>query len=145
MIKDHYQYVASITEENYLFISEGIKGKILKFVEFTHLINNDWNLGFGDLKGGIVDGVIMTNNQDVVKVIGTVAKITYEFFNKYPYAVVIIKPVDDKRKKLYNIVFQRHFKDIDARFHILAYIGGRKESYLSSKIYDSFELSLKQK
>ncbi len=48
MIKEHYQYIASTTDESYLFVSEGIKGKILKFVEFTHLINNDWNLGFGD-------------------------------------------------------------------------------------------------
>ncbi len=143
MIKDHYPYIASNTALNYLFFSEGVKGKILKFVEFTHLVDKDWNLGFGDLKDGFVDGVVMSNNQDVVKVIGTVAKITYDFFANHPHAVVVITPVDEKRKKLYNIVFQRHVKDIEPLFHIFAYISGQKESYLPSKMYDSFELSLK--
>ncbi len=76
----------------------------------------------------------MSNNEDVVKVIATVAKITYEFFDNHPQSIVIIKPIDEKRKKLYSIVFQRHFKDIlktSTRFSILLLIlvGEKKPIY----------------
>jgi hypothetical protein len=143
MIEDYYKYVAATKGESFMFVSEGIKGTILKFVEFTPLTNDDWNLGFGDFKNGEIDDIVMTNNQDVIKVIRTVAQITIEFFKKYPHAIVVIKPVDEKRKKLYNIVFQRHFAEIDALFDIIAYLGIRKEIYHVETIYDSFELSLK--
>ena len=92
-----------------------------------------------------VDDKVMTNNQDVVKVIGTVAKVTYVFFDNYRDAIVAIKPVDEKRKKLYNIVFQRHYDVLKAEFHILGLKNDEVEIYSPEKLYDSFELFLKSK
>jgi hypothetical protein len=145
MIKETYPYVQVENKLIYGFNSEGINGVILKIVIFTPMRNRKWNLGFGDWQNNDVDDVVMTNNHDIVKVIGTVAKITYDFFEKYPNAVVVIKPVDEKRKKLYNIVFQRHFKVMMNDFQIVAKKGSRKKIYFPEKMYDSFELSLKSK
>jgi methyltransferase-like protein len=122
-----------------------VKGKILKVIIFTLEEDGKWNLGFGDWENNNVDDKVMTNNQDVVKVIGTVAKVTYEFFDNYPNAIVVIKPVDEKRKKLYNIVFQRHYDAIKEDFHILTLKDDRIEVYSPAQSYDSFELFLKSK
>ena len=112
---------------------------------FTPTQNGKWNLGFGDWRNDDVDDRVMTNNHDVVKVIGTVAKITYDFFKLYPDAVVVIEPVDEKRKKLYNVVFQRHYAVIDNDFQIMALKEEILEVYSPIKMYDRFELFLKSK
>jgi hypothetical protein len=146
MIEETYRYVQVPDELVYVFRSEGINGVIKKIVIFTPIGKNKWNLGFGDWQNNDIDDKVMTNNHDVVKVIGTVAKITYAFFEKYPDAFLIIKPVDEKRKKLYNIVFQRHYQTLISEFKIVAQIKKRqKEVYLPKKMYDRFELSLKSK
>jgi hypothetical protein len=146
MIKDTYPYVQVRDELAYVFRSEGINGVVVKVVIFTPTEDGKWNLAFGDWRNRDIDDKVMTNNHDVVKVIGTVAKVTYDFFEKYPDAVVVIKPVDDKRKSLYNIVFKRHYSTATNHFQILAQkLGRRKEVYSPKKTYDIFELSLKHK
>jgi methyltransferase-like protein len=146
MIEETYPYVPIKDTLFFGFISEGINGDIFKIVMFTPIKNGKWNLGFGDWKNNDVDDKVMTNNHDVVKVIGTVAKITYDFFKEYPNTVLVIDPVDEKRKKLYNIVFQRHHQSIINNFKIIGKIQGQgKQIYSPKKIYDSFELSLKLK
>jgi hypothetical protein len=145
MIKDAYAYFPIGDNLFYGFFSEGVKGRIPKVIVFTFEENEKWNLAFGDWKNNDFDDNVMTNNHDVVKVISTVAKATYEFFDNYPDAILVIKPVDEKRKKLYNIVFQRHFEIIRNDFKIIGFIGKRKRIYSPKDMFDSFELSLKSK
>jgi hypothetical protein len=145
MIKDIYPYFHIKDNRIYTFFSEGVKGKIQKVIIFTLEKDGKWNLAFGDWENNDVDDKVMTNNQDVVKVIGTVAKVTYEFFDNYPDAIIVIKPVDEKRKKLYNIVFQRHYNALKEEFHILGINNDVEEVYSPEKMYDSFELFLKSK
>jgi hypothetical protein len=146
MIKDAYPYFPIGDNLFYGFWSEGVKGRILKVIVFTfERRKRKWNLAFGDWKNSGLDDKVVTNNQDVVKVIGTVAKVTYQFFDDYPNAVLVIDPVDEKRKKLYNIVFQRHFETIKKEFKIIGFIGDKRRIYSPMKMYDSFELSLKSK
>ena len=143
MITDSYRYLAVKHKTRFIFESEGNQGQIIKIVQFTQLENNEWNLGFGDLKDGTIDDSIMSSNQDAFKVIKTVAKVVTVFFQEYPQSRVIIKPIDDKRKKLYNYVFQRHNNDIEHIFNVVGvsnYIG---ENYSPQKNYDSFEITLK--
>ena len=61
-------------------------------------------------KKGKIDDIVVTNNYDVAKVMRTIAKIVYVFFEHYPERTVYIEPVDEKRKRLYNLIFQRHFE-----------------------------------
>ena len=82
MIKEPYPYFPITDDLFFGFRSEGVKGSILKIVIFTLVEKGKWNLGFGDLRNNDIDDEVMTNNQDVVKVIGTVAKITYDFLEE---------------------------------------------------------------
>ena len=146
MIKDIYPYSQIGEHQLFAFVSEGINGDIYKLIAFTPTDDGKWNLGFGDWQdNGDVDDRVMTNNHDVVKVIGTVAKVTYDFFKKYPDAVVVIDPVDEKRKRLYNFVFQRHYAFISNDFHIIGEKNRVSEVYSTVKMYDLFELFLKSK
>jgi hypothetical protein len=143
MIKEAYQYVDVKEGKLFVFQSEGPQGLIVKIVQFTHEGNDIWNLGFGDLDNGGINDNIVTNNHDAMRVIRTVAKITLEFFEKYPSCTIKIRPVDEKRKKLYNIVFKRHFKDIEPIFDVIGSRLGKYETYLPLKYYDKFQLKLK--
>jgi hypothetical protein len=143
MITDSYEFLTTARKTRYIFESEGNQGKIIKIVIFTPLEKGEWNLGFGDLREGIIDDSIVSNNQDVFMVMKTIAKIIFVFFQEYPNSIIVIKPVDEKRKRLYNAIFQRHFKDIDPDFNIIGLLENKKNSYSSQINYDSFEISLK--
>ena len=111
MIEQPYPYNVLIPKTHYFFESIGEKS-VFKIVQFDLIDGNLWNLGFGDLNNGLVDDSIITNNQDAHKVIRTVAKIAIDFLAEYPNYTLEITPVDEKRKRLYNGVFQKYFKDI---------------------------------
>ena len=143
MIDKHYRFLGSKNYTRYFFESEGKQGKIVKIVQFTFYKDNRWNLGFGDWKRGNIDDTIVSNNHDAIMVIRTVAKITLDFIEKYPDRIVYIEPVDEKRKKLYNLVFQRHFVEIEPLFDVIGYISEDSEAYSLEKNYDSFDIKLK--
>ncbi|HFA50167.1 MAG TPA: hypothetical protein ENJ95_14245 [Bacteroidetes bacterium] len=85
------------------------------------------------------DGAV-SNNNDFVKVLSTVAFCAYEFVNEYPGAIIQIKPVDEKRRKLYNAVFKRHHRAISEKFNISGTIKGNKTDYDPGQYFDWFEL-----
>jgi protein tyrosine phosphatase len=143
MITEAYSYIAIENKTVFVFHSEGSQGTIVKVVEFTLTDEKTWNLGFGDWSNGDIDDTIVTNNHDAMRVIRTVAKATIEFLEEYPKRVITIQAVDEKRNKLYNLVFQRHFKEIEPIFDVFGLIKGKKESYSTQKYYERFELKLK--
>ena len=145
-VKDAYLYTGLNRKTRYFFISEGENKRIVKTVVFSPLGNRLWNLGFGDLQySGYIDDSVVSNNDDLIKVISTVAKIAYEFSDKYPLRRIQIKPVDEKRKGLYNHVFRRHYDTIDANFDIIGINEQERETYSPKKNYDIFELNRKIK
>jgi hypothetical protein len=143
MITDAYDYLDSKHKTRFAFQSEGVQGKVIKIIQFEKSKDGKWNLGFGDWRKGKIEDSIMTNNQDAIKVFRTVAKATFEFLNEYPTSIIVIEAVDDKRKRFYNLIFQRHFKELEPIFLIIGIIKKHKESYNPHKFYDSFEISLK--
>jgi hypothetical protein len=145
MIEETYPYFPIKDDVLYGFVSEGVRGAIFKLIIFTPLEDNEWNLAFGDWRKDNLDDKIMTNNQDVVRVIGTVTKVAFNFFNNHPDATLVIKPVDEKRKRLYNIVFRRHHEAINKSCIIWGMMGEIVENYLPQTTYDSFKISLKSK
>ena len=146
MVKEAYLYTGLNRKTRYFFISEGENKRIVKTVVFSPLGNRLWNLGFGDLQySGYIDDSVVSNNDDLIKVISTVAKIAYEFSEKYPLRRIQIKPVDEKRKRLYNHVFRRHYDTIDANFDIIGINEQEREIYSPKKNYDIFELNRKIK
>ena len=145
MITQYYSYNVLIPKTHYFFESVGAERNIWKIVQFSHVEKNIWNLGFGDLKAdGSVDGSVITNNQDTLKVIRTVAKIAIDFLAQYPDYSLEIEPVDEKRKRLYNNIFQKYAKDMDMYFDVLGTFEGKREVYMPSKFYDIFRITLKK-
>ena len=144
MVNEYYPYIPTQQNTIFFFESIGNQGSIVKAVVFELTKTGKWNLGFGDLGGDYtIDDKIISNNQDVFKVISTVAKIVYTFIETYSDRIILIVPVDDKRKILYNRVFQRHFKDIDKQFEVIGTIKEYDEPYTTGKIYDEFTLKFK--
>ena len=144
MVKEAYEYKSVNRKTVYVFVSEGQNKRVPKMVTFSPLGNKLWNLGFGDWQSdGSIDDSVISNNHDLIKVISTVAKIRYEFSEKYPLRTLQIKPVDEKRKRLYNHVFRRNYNIINANFEITginSLNGIIKEQYSPEKTYNSFEL-----
>lgn len=144
MITESYDYIALGDKPYYYFQSEGEQGKIIKIVTFSRLNNKYWNLGFGDLQGNKINGTVVSNNHDIVKLIGTVAKIAYEFSDKFPKRGLEVNPIDEKRRRLYNHVFRRNYAVISADFHIIGVNKvGDEETYSPTKNYHLFRLKRK--
>ena len=78
MIEQPYPYYALDLDKHYYFKSVGEKGSVYKIVALTLKGNGNWNLGFGDLIDNKINDSIVTNNQDIRKVIGTVAKVAID-------------------------------------------------------------------
>ncbi len=75
----------------------------------------------------------------------TVAVALYQFLEEYPDRIIRIAPVDDKRERLYNAIFQRRLDEIEPVFDIFAKKSNRFELYAPTKTYKIFELRLKRK
>jgi hypothetical protein len=87
------------------FTSVSEKKSIDKIVEFDYMDDNIWNLGFGDLKGDDWQDDVISNNDDIAKVLQTVANTIHIFFEEYPNDRIYISPLDKKRKILYISYF----------------------------------------
>jgi len=119
----HHTYLLHENDDatQFVFFSEGIKGRVMKAVIISPYDpkRNRWNLAFGDVGAdGEVDDSVVTNNNDVAKVIGTVAAAARSFSEKHPQSALVIYPVDEKRKRLYNAVIHRRFVEIQTIFEI---------------------------
>jgi hypothetical protein len=142
MINNPYPYLASGNNTWFFFESEGPQGKIPKVVAFRDYGNNIWNIGFGDLRRGKIQDSVVSNNQDLVRVMNTVAQTIRVFLETHPAAILQIRPVDERRKRLYNGIFQRRFAEIDKKFRVVGIREGITELYSPKQFYDKFEISL---
>jgi hypothetical protein len=141
MVKNAYPLRQNDDATQFVFFSEGSKGRVMKAVIISPYDRNRWNLAFGDVQpDGEIDDIVMTNNNDVAKVIGTVAQAALLFSERHPECSLVIYPVDEKRKRLYNLVFQRRFKEIQAIFEILGKQKGLWKPYSPKLEFDAFEL-----
>lgn len=142
MIKEHYPF-SNIGDTFYLFDSIGSQGTIKKLVAFTEIGPNKYNLGFGDyVDEGISDKAI-SNNRDLIKVISTVVKILYDFYNFHPDAIIEFRGVDKKRTNLYNAILKRRYDEVEPYFLIEGWREGKKEKYNVEHRYEKFEIQLK--
>lgn len=124
----------------FLFVSKGPKGAILKIVLFDEIEKDKWNLAFGDWSNGKVHDIAITNNNDITRVLGAVAQAVFEFSALYPERTIMIFPVDEKRSRLYNLVFKRRWLEIAEYFTVIGLIENERKPYDPNDYYDSFEL-----
>jgi len=142
-IKDSYPIKKLPITKGYIFVSIGNQGRIVKVVLYQYSNNNFYNLAFGDWINGDVNDSIVSNNNDLQKVISTVAKTIYQFTEEYPLAIIKIQGVDSKRTKLYNTIFRRRFFEIKENFSVKGIVNGKREDYNPSKSYEKFEVKRK--
>ena len=144
MIGEHYELKPRKRKTLFYFVSEGEQGEILKVIGFQPVRGKIWNIYFGDItKSGFSDSVV-SNNADIYKIMNTVAFALYQFMGEYPSRIVRIAPVDDKRKRLYNAIFQRRIHEIEANFDVFAKKDNRFEVYSPNTTYSIFELHFKK-
>jgi hypothetical protein len=143
MLKETYLILDFEDKTQFIFASEGEQGKIIKAVIFSPVQDDLWNLGFGDINNDKIDDTVISNNHDIVKLISTIAKIIYEFSDEYPLRNIQIKPVDEKRKKLYNHIFRRNYINISSNFQIMGILNKNEEIYSPEIFYDFFKLKRK--
>ncbi len=118
MIEKTYDLRSNGEKTLFAFKSIGPRGEIQKIIQLVPLAEPIWNLGFGDIKNGKVSDSAISNNEDLVRVIATVAQAAMEFSATWPGRKIQIEPIDEKRKQLYAAVFKRHFSTISGRFLI---------------------------
>ena len=142
MLDKTYPIKSNRAKTAFLFESVGPKGTILKFILVENL-EGRFNLAFGDVIDNKLTDSVTSNNQDIVTILNTVAICVYEFVTENPGALIEITPYDEKRKRLYNTIFQRKCREIEVHFEIRAVVGEIIQKYDPAKIYDYFLLKHK--
>ena len=124
--------VASSDKLEFLFESDGPKGKIKKVVQFAHTQNKDiYNLAFGDLnKDGSINDETTNDNKDRNKILATVAATIYEFTAQHPDKTVFFCGSTPERTRLYRIALTVNLEFLKKDFRI----------YGALKGIDTFEL-----
>lgn len=141
MIEATYELHPNEAKTRFSFQSIGPKGIIEKEIRFTKLDENLWNLGFADLLHGSLDDRQISNNGDLVQVISTVAKAALEFSKTWPARRLLIVPVDEKRKRLYQVIFRRHIATINKRFQVQGFEENRSENWQPDGFYQAYILT----
>ena len=139
------------TEKNYFvykFTSAGPKGAVEKIVLYTETdVSNNFNLAFGDLNesGDDFDDFAVTDNQDTLKVLGTVASTLFPFFTHNPGATVIASGSTPARNRLYRTGIARYLDEISEKFAIFGYNKeGEWEDFNPSNDYQAFSIRVRQ-
>ena len=140
-------YPIEYTEDKlqYRFVSKGAESDIVKIVVYDFWKDNKWNLAFGDANSdeSDFDDTVISNNQDMRRVIQTIFGTGLIFSDAYPDRRIYIEPVDRKRKLLYNRVFQDQQLAIEEFYtiHGLIISENKEEKYHAHTLYDAFILT----
>jgi hypothetical protein len=140
---DRYNYQISNAHQDYIFYSEGPKGKIKKIVRFSQIQDLElpvYNLGFGDADNetGVVDDSVITNNKDRDMVLATVANTIVDFTNYYGNHSIYAKGSTPSRTRLYQIGIAGLWEEISIDFDVY---GLKEDNWHEFKInvnYDAF-------
>lgn len=123
------------------FISEGPKGAIRKLIEFQRTTNPDvFNLAFGDFNPETqdIDDLKVSNNGDTDKVLATVVKAVYTFFNQYPDVFVYATGSTKARTRLYRIGIAKFYDEIKKDFYLYGQLGDDFFIFETGVDYDGF-------
>jgi hypothetical protein len=129
------------------FLSVSPEKTIRKAVFFSQLQGGlyRFNLALVDiLPDGRYCDITVSNNHDIEKVLGTVAKCIEAFFEHYPSAQIYIKGSTSSRTRLYRIIFSRELPKLTENYEIYGSIDSLVEPFELNGNYTSFILKLKK-
>ena len=136
-----YQLTSDENLSSYEFISEGLKGRILKRIQFTLINQNEiFNLAFGDINenSGELDDLSISNNGDSEKVLSTVVGAVYAFCDKNPNAWIFASGSTLSRTRLYQMGISKYLSYIKEDFVVYGMIEEDWEEFEIGKNYTSF-------
>lgn len=125
MDADHYNdFTSQINKNDFMFTSEGPKGKINKLVRFARSGNPDiLNLSFGNLKeNGVIDDEAIDNNDDRDKIIATIIAIVKDFTLRNPDKFIFFSGRTPSRTRLFRIILWKYIESIRKDFHVYGVI-----------------------
>ena len=144
MYENVYSFDSANFHKLFTFRSVSEEKTIVKVVQFSHVKDNLYNLGLADYEKGKLQFTELSNNQDMIRVLGTVAAIVRRFTEIYPGREVLIRG-EKRRMQLYNLIFQRRYKEIEQEFQIWGYGDEDEwESYAPQKSFEAFKIKRKQ-
>jgi hypothetical protein len=120
---------------------------IRKVIEYAPLDsqNQFFNLALVDEnEDGSFSDMIVSNNNDMTKVLATVVHTLQLFFKVYPEALVTFKGSTTSRTRLYRIAISRSLKEAESIFDIWGFQGAELERFIPDTQYDSFVIGLRQ-
>lgn len=142
---DNYTIVTD-DHAHYEFLSQGPKGAIRKMIRFQHLTGLLYNLAFGDWdeRNGKIDDKVRSNNNDMSKVLATVASAVIDFMWHHPNAVVYATGTTPARTRLYQMGIRRHWTAVNSLYTVKGITGGATVPFEPDRNYDAFVLVAKE-
>ncbi len=127
MSNEIYQLESKDSMMTFEFISEGPKGAIKKRIEYQITARHDYyNLAFGDIDAltDDFDDTAICDNNDMMKVLATVAETVSIFMDRHPNASIYAEGSTFVRTRLYRISISSHLEEINKRFKIYGMVEG---------------------
>ena len=121
---DSYQTSSNQNTQLFTFLSVGHKGIVVKIVNYEQIEENKFNLSFGDydIVSQTINDTIVTNNGDGGKVLATVVRTLFPFFEKYPNAQVFVEGSNQARTKLYQRIIRDYSKFYEHNFVVMGIV-----------------------
>jgi hypothetical protein len=128
------------------FISEGPKGNIVKWIQYSKINDtNYYNLAFGDKKEGEndIDDEIITDNKDSYKVLATVAFSVITFTERFKEAIIVATGSTKSRTRLYQISISQNLEELEQYFNVYGYNESQWVKYKINIPYKAFMVKRK--
>jgi hypothetical protein len=140
-----YSIVTDNNHVAYEFLSEGPNGTIKKVVFYQNIGENVFNLAFGDwdeTKQKINDKA-RSNNNDLIKVLATIASTVIDFIKRHPDAIIFAEGVTPAKTRLYQMGINSNWQEIDQFFDVMGNFKGNWERFKQDRNYQAFALKAK--
>jgi hypothetical protein len=82
--------------------------------------------------------LIVTDNQDTEKVLATVAKAVYVFFENNPDVFIYATGSTVARTRLYRIMLTRHYKELTKDYYLYGQVGNQFVEFKPGVDFDEF-------
>ncbi|MFN0050013.1 MAG: DUF6934 family protein [Cytophagales bacterium] len=129
----------------YSFVSVGKNGEIIKVIIFQKIEPLVFNLVLSDFDPYtqlLLDNVV-SNNNDIAKIMATVVQAVVLFLNSNINGTVYLEANSIQKNLLYNRIFTSYYIQMNENYLIRGQIGEKVEDYQIGKIYNSFYICLK--
>lgn len=145
MSTEKYPYIKANISAQFEFESIGPNGAIKKVVTYEMMGTLEgkiplFNLGFGDYIEGdkSYNDLTVSNNEDKLKVLSTVANTVLDFTEPYEKVAIHAIGSTPSRTRLYQIGINTYIKEIEAHFKILGYKDGIWHEFKYATNYEAF-------